>query len=166
MTLHPFDRLPLADCDGCLILTPCPGIRGVELQEAVGQLKAAGASAVITLMPEPELERKNVLALPDVCRHQGLKWFHLPIQNDCAPEALFTERWGQYRQSIQRLLSTGQTIAVHCKGGSGRTGLMVAMILMGRGVPLADAVETVQRLRPEALGNPAQLKYLQHSVDG
>ena len=58
---HPYDIMPLEQGGG-LIFTPCPGTKEVDLRSALQDLQAAGASAVITLMPSHELQDNNVAA--------------------------------------------------------------------------------------------------------
>ncbi|WP_348946341.1 hypothetical protein ABHF33_07335 [Chitinibacter sp. FCG-7] len=86
---------------------------------------AAGAAAIITLMPEHEMQENSVSALPNVCQQLGLAWFHFPVEDDAAPAEEFERQWSTHSAEILQMLADGKTIAVHCKGGSGRTGLMI-----------------------------------------
>lgn len=159
VTTHPFDRLPLVE-GGALLFTPCPGTKGVELASALEQLRQAGANAVITLMPEEEMARFGAEALPALCAQQGLNWFHLPVEDDAAPSAAFATQWAAQRQAVHRLLDDNGTVAIHCRGGSGRTGLMAAILLLERGHDLDQAVAMVQQLRPNALKQQPHRDYL------
>ncbi|MOA50990.1 Dual specificity phosphatase, catalytic domain [compost metagenome] len=73
----------------------------------------------------------------------------------------FAAAWAQVRARIDTLLSEGRSIAIHCKGGSGRTGLIAARILIDRGLPRAEAVALVQALRPKAIQHPAHVAWLE-----
>jgi protein-tyrosine phosphatase len=159
MNSHPFDVLDL-EPTGRLIFTPCPGTRGVPLRESVAQLKQAGADAVITLMTLEEMARNDVETLPTICQELGLPWFHLPVEDDQAPTNLFDNRWLVEKSTIMNLVHSGNTVAIHCKGGSGRTGLMSAIILRENGVDLEAAINQVQRLRPHSLKLQPHLAYL------
>jgi hypothetical protein len=68
MPSHPSDLLPLAAPAGGLILTPCPGTKELDTETALKQLKAAGASAVITLMQEAEMASNAVIRPADALR--------------------------------------------------------------------------------------------------
>ena len=160
MTTHPSDLLPLDAAEAGLILTPCPGTKGVPPDVALEQLKAAGASAVITLMPESEMASNDVMNLADLCAAAGLQWFHLPIADDHPPEADFAVAWQAQRAAVHRLLDSGGKIAIHCKGGSGRTGLMAAQILVERGRAKDEAKAAVKALRPNALSLDIHQDYL------
>lgn len=159
MTTHPFDRLPLA-AGGALLFTPCPGTKDVDLATALDQLRQAGADAVITLMPEEEMARFDAESLPEACAQRDMAWFHLPVADDAAPAAEFETQWSTQRQAVHRLLDGSGTVAIHCRGGSGRTGLMAAILLLERGHGLDQTIAMVQALRPNALKQPSHRDYL------
>lgn len=147
---HPFDKLELST--GTLIFTPCPGTKGVSLSDSVAQLKTAGAVAIITLMPQQELKQNNADGLDAICNELGIQWFQLPVEDDCAPLQPFEQAFATHKAAILALLQAGNTVAIHCKGGSGRTGLMAAILMTQLGYSKADATAQVQSLRPKALG--------------
>ncbi|MBK7952541.1 MAG: dual specificity protein phosphatase family protein [Candidatus Accumulibacter sp.] len=160
MNTHPADLLPINDEGAGLILTPCPGTRGVDAASSLEQLHAAGADALITLMPEAELASNGVSDLAQLCADRGVQWFHLPIEDEHAPEADFAAAWQAQRAAVHLLLDGGKKIAIHCKGGSGRTGLMAAQILLERGCSQDDAVAAVKALRPNALSLAVHREHL------
>lgn len=159
MAAHPYDALPLAD-GGKLIFTPCPGTKGVGLAESLAQLRQAGADAVISMTPSDELARLAVPALPEAVVASGMRWFHFPVQDDAAPGPAFEQAWAAHRDAMMTLLSQQGSIAIHCRGGSGRTGFMAALILRETGMDGAQADTQVLRLRPKALALPAHTDYL------
>ena len=152
--------MPLAQFNGQLIFTPCPGTKGPRPFEALQTLKDAGASALLTLMPTDELLQNEIDLLPEECQMLGIEWFHLPVEDDQAPGEAFKAAWEQHHPRLQQLLIDGKTIAIHCKGGSGRTGLVAAQLLIESGVPFSDAIRDVQSLRPRAIQHPAHIEYI------
>ena len=158
---HPFSSMTIADGAGHILFTPCPGTKDVGLQVSLEQLAAAGASAILTLMPKEEMQRNAVVDMPELCAQLGLQWFHLPIEDDHAPEQEFTAAWSIAKEKVHALLASGKSIAIHCKGGSGRTGLVAAQILLERGVSLDEVIERVRAIRPNALQVPAHQTYIQ-----
>ena len=160
MTFHPYDSLSFAPAAGALILTPCPGSKGVDALTALAQLHAAGAEAVLTLMPVGELATNGVANIGDLCAQVGMHWFHCPIEDDHAPEVEFQHAWRQHRQAIHQLLDIGKKMAIHCRGGSGRTGLIAAQIFIERGRPLPEAISAVRSIRPQALCLRVHQEYL------
>jgi len=159
VSVHPFDRLAISG-GGTLIFTPCPGTKGVDLQNSLVQLKAAGAEAVITLMSWDEMARNGVTELPDACRETDLQWFHFPIEDNAPPEEAFRQPWERDKKQIFKILDRSENVAIHCKGGSGRTGLMAAIILCERGMHHDLVLDQVKSLRPNALKLAAHTDYL------
>lgn len=159
---HPFDELlvnPGTSATAALIFTPCPGSKGVDLTTSLQQLKAAGAKAVISLTPDEEMTELQVKDLPALCRELDLFWFHCPINDDQAPGLAFAEGWQQAQAQVHQLLRQGGKVAIHCKGGSGRTGLMAAKILLELGLDKIHVKQRVQALRPYALTLKPHLDY-------
>lgn len=116
LIMHPFDILNL-DNGARLIFTPCPGTREASLQASLKTLQAAGADAVITLMPNAELTQFKADALPAECAALGLAWYQLPVEDDCAPEAPFAEAFARHKTALLARLAAGQTLVIHCRGG-------------------------------------------------
>ena len=158
MQLHPFDTLTL-DNGAKLIFTPCPGTKQASLEESVITLKQTGTSMLLTLMYDHEIANNNIEQLPTICAEHDISWLQLPILDDDAPDKEFEAQWLQHKEAILNALKNQATIAVHCKGGTGRTGLVIALILLAYGWPAARIVEHVQLIRPKALINTQQLNY-------
>jgi len=158
---HPYDILDVPGSTGQLIFTPCPGSKGTSVDEALATLQAAGADALITLMPAEELARNEATQLPQLCSERDLEWFHLPVADEQVPLADFDRAWDGAAARIHELLDAGKRVAIHCKGGSGRTGLIAARILIDREVPRATAIACVQALRPKAIQHPAHVGWIE-----
>jgi protein-tyrosine phosphatase len=159
MTNHPHDTLSLTH-GGRLIFTPCPGTKGVDLAESIAQLRQTGAEAVISMTPSDELARLEVAALPEAVADAGLHWFPCPVEDDAAPGPDFEQAWEAHRDAVMALVSQKGCIAIHCRGGSGRTGFMAALILRELGLSGARADALIKGLRPKALTLPAHTDYL------
>lgn len=157
---HPYDCLSVPHLPGRMLFTPCPGTRDAGLDEALATLKAAGATALVTLMPGDELAANGVSDIADRCHALGLDWFQLPVADEHAPLADFDAQWLADGDRITALLREGRDIAIHCKGGSGRTGLIAARLLIALGLPRAEAVARVQALRPKALQHPVHQAWI------
>ncbi|MCF3098632.1 protein phosphatase [Aeromonas australiensis] len=157
--MHPFDILNL-DNGARLIFTPCPGTKEASLQASLKTLETAGADAVVTMMPDAELSEFKADSLPAECEALDLAWFQLPVEDDCAPETPFAEAFANHKADLLARLAAGQTLAIHCRGGSGRTGLMAAILLLEAGYAPTQVKSLVQGLRPKALTLAAHVNYL------
>jgi protein-tyrosine phosphatase len=158
MTAHPYDILELEN-GSQLIFTPCPGIKDASLDDSIATLKSAGASMLLTLMSDEEMIKNNAELLPQACEQQNINWIQLPIPDDAAPSLAFESQWQVNQSSILDVLNNKGSIAVHCKGGSGRTGLVIGIILLAYGWSGEKVIKAVQELRPKALKHPVQLEY-------
>ncbi|MEZ7186355.1 dual specificity protein phosphatase family protein [Pseudoalteromonas sp. DY56-GL22] len=157
MQSHPFDILQLET--GAFIFTPCPGTKGVGLSQSVADLKAAGAKAIITLMYDEELVKNGAQQLVIECEQAGLSWFQLPILDDDAPNEAFNQAFNKHLNDILAIIKSGGSVAVHCKGGSGRTGLVIGLLMHELGYAKNDIVTQVQAIRPKSLHNPVQRSF-------
>jgi len=158
MQQHPFDILTLEN-GAQLIFTPCPGTKEASLAESILTLKQAGTDTLITLMFDEEIAKNNVQSLPSACAKHGIAWIQLPIVDDAAPNHIFESQWQAQVANILDLLNNKGTIAVHCKGGTGRTGLVIGLILLAFGWSGDKVIEEVQKIRPKSLRIPVQLEY-------
>ncbi|CCO47668.1 putative CDK2-ASSOCIATED DUAL SPECIFICITY PHOSPHATASE (KINASE ASSOCIATED PHOSPHATASE) [Vibrio nigripulchritudo SOn1] len=156
---HPTWNLELES--GGLVLTPCPGTKGVDLEASLQQLKDEGVQAVVTALDNAELASKAVSDLGEITERLGMKWFQIEIEDDCAPSDAFTAKWQKASPELHKILNQGSKVALHCMGGSGRTGLFAAHLLLEKGWELADIIREVQALRPGAFTKPVQVDYIE-----
>lgn len=160
MQTHPFDKLTLEN-GGEFIFTPCPGTKEATLKASVSQLKHAGAEAIITLMYDSELQKNNAQNLALECKEQGVTWFQFPLPDDDAPNQDFTNAFNHHYNEVIDIISRQGTVAVHCKGGSGRTGLVIGLLMKRLGYTHSDIITQVQSIRPKALKHPAQVSFFE-----
>lgn len=158
MMTHPTWQLDLEH--GALVLTPCPGTKNVDLETSLVQLKQQGVEAIVTALDDAELESKSVSQLGEATEKLGMQWFQIEIEDDCAPGEEFTAKWQQASPVLHQIVDNGGKVAMHCMGGSGRTGLLAAHLLLEKQWPLSAIVEEVQALRPGAFTKPVQVDYI------
>ncbi|NVC95534.1 phosphatase [Vibrio natriegens] len=156
---HPTWQLELES--GALVLTPCPGTKDAALQASLEQLKELGVQAVVTALDNSELAAKNVSELGEITQQLGMKWFQIEIEDDCAPDDAFATKWQHASPELHAILAEGGKVAMHCMGGSGRTGLLAAHLLLEKEWALDDIVREVQALRPGAFTKPVQVEYIE-----
>ncbi len=161
---HPTWQLELES--GALVLTPCPGTKDVALQASLEQLKAQGVEAVVTALDNADLASNTVSEVGDITQQLGMKWFQIEIEDDCAPDEAFAAKWQQASPELHAILAKGGKVAMHCMGGSGRTGLFAAHLLLEKEWALEDIVREVQALRPGAFTKPVQIEYIERVAQG
>jgi len=160
MLTHPTFSLTIKNSVAKMLLTPCPGTQEVDLNTSLTTLKDAGVEAVLTFMTQSELDKNGLSNIGQSIKGKGMSWFHLPIVDEHAPETPFLEAWETAGPAIHRLIEQGKTIALHCKGGSGRTGLVAAQLLLERGEEMKPLMARIKCLRPNAFIHACHRDYL------
>lgn len=145
---------------GALVLTPCPGTKDADLDTSLAQLQQQGVAAIVTALDESELASKGVAELGEKAQQLGMKWFQIEIEDDCAPGDEFAAKWQQASPELHQVIAQGGKVAMHCMGGSGRTGLLAAHFLLEKQWQLDDIVREVQALRPGAFTKSVQVDYI------
>ncbi len=125
--------------DGQLAAMPLPS------REELQQLQRAGFGLVVNLTEKPG---PTVMAAA-----AGLKGAHIPFEDLSAPTL---EQMQDFVATVARYLDLGRPVMVHCMGGRGRTGTMIAAYLVYRGMKPWAAIDEVRRRRRGAIETQEQ----------
>jgi ADP-ribosyl-[dinitrogen reductase] hydrolase len=169
-TTDPIQIPTLSAASGRIGIAFCPGKQGPALagfewkRDLAGDLDAVrewGAAAVVSLIEKHEIELLGVADLETAVAARGMEWFHLPIPDVTAPGEEFEQRWHQSGARLRSLLTNGESIFIHCRGGLGRAGTVAARLLIELGITGADtAIAKVRQVRPGAIETRAQEDHL------
>ncbi|WP_111978335.1 phosphatase domain-containing putative toxin [Algibacillus agarilyticus] len=157
---HPTDKL-LIENDAAIYLTPCPGTKNLTLDETIAQFAQQGIKGLVSLTPKTEMTELNVADMPAVCERYGITWFYAPVDDHQAPSDAFNQEWPSQKSTVHQLLDKGQSVALHCQGGQGRTGTLAAQLLIERGRDYEQAKAEIKAVKPGALTIAKQTDYLQ-----
>ena len=127
-----------------------PGVLGCaypRTDRALAALSASGVRLLVNLNERPHD--------PSRLRLHGLREVHLPVRDFVAPSPDQIERG---LDAVLETLAAGEAAAVHCGGGLGRTGTLLAcyLITSGEVVGAEEALRQVRALRPGSVETPAQ----------
>lgn len=132
--------------EGWLGLTILPGRRdyGRSLADDLSVLREERVVAVLCLVPDEELARYGMRALPSHYRREGFELLHCPVLDQGTSS---TEEMEAMVRWIDARLEAGERVVLHCVGGLGRSGMVAACYLKSRGLETAKAIEIVRAAR-------------------
>lgn len=145
---------------GSVGLTLCPGkkqsvsVSGTwqrDLDTDIDALQQWGAAAVVTLMPQHELQAVRADGIGTACEVRGIEWHHLPIQDVDVPDAAFETAWLYSGLRLREHLRAGRNVLLHCRGGLGRSGTIAARLLVELGWEAGAAIRAVRTQRTGAI---------------
>ena len=128
-----------------------PGVLGCaypRTERSLAALSGAGVRLLVNLHERPHD--------PARLRRYGLREAHLPVKDFAAP---CPEQMEHGIGAILEALAAGEAVAVHCGGGLGRTGTVLACYLLSsdEGLGAEEALRRLRALRPGSVETPAQL---------
>lgn len=109
---------------------------------------------LVSLMEPDERRSLGMASLPERARALGLDFEELPIPDGSVPGSR-ADLEAQVR-SILGAAAAGRNVVVHCRGGLGRSGMVVAACLRARGLEAERAIEAVRSARPGAIETDEQ----------
>jgi len=134
---------------GRLAGTPKPGILA-DLDYDMTALKRVGITTLVNLM-EDRFDQ-------DVLDNYEIKSIHFPIVDMSVPAIAEAKK---FCQQIEEQMAAGEVLALHCKAGLGRTGTMLAAILIWEGLSALEALEKVRCIEPRWVQSEEQLEFLE-----
>lgn len=129
---------------GGLAIVPRP--RGGDwLEDEVRALRNEGFDVVVSLLTREEVDELSLLREAELMRTYGLKFCNYPIRDLGVPDS--RESFRRFLEGLQEDLQAGKKIAVHCRGSIGRSGLVVASVLVMSGIDPEQAFIQVTAAR-------------------
>jgi len=150
-------------------MSHCPGRRGIDsagrtwaraLDADLQDIQAWGASTVLSLIEPHEFARLGVPDFAQAIARTPLQWLLVPITDMATPGAATLAAWRVQGPALQQALNGGRRVLVHCAAGLGRTGMLVAKLLVLQGVSADEAIAQVRRARPGTIETEAQAEWV------
>jgi protein-tyrosine phosphatase len=137
---------------------------GDWLQDEAAAWRCAGLDVVVSLLEDEEAAQLELAREAKVARREGIDFIRFPITDRSVPGS--TAATLALLKTIVQALNAGKHVAVHCRQGIGRSGLIAAGALMSSGFGTEEAIEAVSTARGLAIPEtPAQYEWLQYLAE-
>jgi len=122
----------------------------------------ADAATLTTWRPDVVLSLTSDAEIADASAESVLcagpwLWLQHVIEDFGVPDEGFAARWTELSETLLRDLSQGARVLVHCRGGCGRSGMVVLALMVAQGAEAGDALKTLRDRRPCAVETDAQM---------
>ena len=150
-------RIGITMCPGKADPAGMSGPWARDLDTDLDAIQRWGATAVVSLITDEELDLLSVRGLPGAVRERYMEWWHAPIPDGWPPGPGFEDAWAVAGEAVRDRLRLGFDVLVHCRGGLGRAGTVAARLLVELGASPDDAIRRVRKARsPLAIETTSQ----------
>lgn len=108
-------------------------------------LRNAGLTKIVSLLDISEALAVGLEQEARYCNQKGLAFLHFPIPDFALPPN--KNEFVQLAKSLHKEIRSGEHMAVHCKAGIGRSGMLATSILIADGMQPELAFKTVSEAR-------------------
>ena len=140
-----------AEYPGLLWIMPKPS--GEWLWDDVQHYRSMGADLVISMLDRAEVAEFNLQNEGSMCSDNNMDFLNFPVPDRGLPDrGPFRELIGVVRARLEQ----SEGVAVHCRVGIGRSGMLVCSVLAGYVGSAHNAVEIVSKARGTKVPDTAE----------
>jgi len=134
---------------------------GDWLDDEASGWRRAGLDVVVSLLEKDEAAQLDLAKESDVAESKGIHFISFPIPDRGVPPSMPASLG--LLKNIADALEHGKNVAVHCRQGIGRSGLIATGVLVASGMGVDKAIEIVSSARGLAIPETApQLQWIQN----
>lgn len=139
---------------------------GEWLPDEIAGWHRAGVHTVVSLLVIHEVIELGLKEEQTICANQGIDFLNMPIPDRGTPHS-FSGVSKMVDELVARLRGN-EGVAIHCRAGIGRSGLLSACVLLRLGLPYADVFPILSRARkvpvPDTTGQIEWVKRFAASI--
>ena len=143
---------------GRLGICPLPGRSGA-FNEDLDTVLNWRPTLVLSMTETSEMAAHDAGELGNLLQQTGIDWRHFPIRDFGAPPDEALNQWAEISDAAQRALSSGGKVLAHCKGGCGRSGMVLLKLMVEMGEHPETALQRLRTHRPCAVETDAQRQW-------
>jgi atypical dual specificity phosphatase len=125
-----------------------PGLLG-DVEDELARLAAFGIKVLVSLTEEA--------FDPEKLAEFGIEGVHVPVPDMGVPTTVAAL---DLCRRISGWMDARRPTALHCRAGLGRTGTLLAVALMYRGLDAVKAIERVRLVNPRYIQSDVQLQFI------
>ena len=151
----PFEVFEISVGPAILGMSPLPGLTGDFLAD-VEKIFNWNPTTILSLTPKKEMEDLGASDFVSMMAKERIPWVHFPIKDFSIVDQQQEVLWEKISKNINLQINNGNRILVHCRGGCGRTGMIVLRFMIEFGEDPEKALERLRVIRPCAIETLAQ----------
>jgi Predicted protein-tyrosine phosphatase len=123
----------------------------IRNENEIKELKEKGITSIVCLVEEHELTFKNIKEYEESLNKYGIELKHYPIKDFSAPTLEYLVKIIKY---LKDKIKENKRVLVHCYGGLGRTGtILAAFLVYYKRIKAEEAISYVRKIRPGSIEN-------------
>jgi atypical dual specificity phosphatase len=123
-----------------------PSAPATKFKDDVSLLAKVGIKSIVAAL--------NLPAQKTIFEHCGFNYYSLQIPDGCPPKPEQVDSLFKFYDSC------ALPLVVHCERGFGRTGTLLALLLIHRGMSAESAIAAVKKVMPHALETRDQIEFV------
>ena len=132
---------------------------GDWLEDEVDGWRRAGLDVIVSLLEGDETAQFDLGREHEIAESKGVQFISFPIPDRGVPPS--TGAAMALLSGLFEALDQGKNVAVHCRQGIGRSGLVAAGLLVASGMRVDEAIDAVSAARGREIPEtPAQLQWI------
>ncbi len=118
---------------------------GDWLEDDIRTWKQNGMDIIVSLLTKQEREELQLTQEAQESSRRGIQFLDFPIVDRSIPSSLRDMK--TLVNQLVALVSQGKNVGIHCRQGIGRSGLLVASLLVNAGIQADPAFQQIEKAR-------------------